>query len=140
MRVGAQFLIAVRLLCSMKQLQAQLLLKNSDQHVHLHCIGDSVVYAENSRQFPMYWLESKGETSAAAALRAAPSEEARRRALQDHLQDQSKRQAFAEAVRYMLTPFFQKEILECRLKQEAIGESIPVLNIPNLILETARPF
>lgn len=139
MKVGAQFLIAVRLLSTVKNLSAHLTVLGRGAQLHVYCWGKSVVYLE-STEFPFGWLQQHGEPAIASELRSAPGNEQKLQIFRKLREKPELRQAFREAASAELSAFFKGEILECKLKQFPPVTSEGVLTLTEVFFDCARPF
>lgn len=140
MRIGAQFLIAVRLLSTVRNLSAHLTLVGRGAHLNLFCRGKQVVFLETSKQFPLTWLQSHGETTIAGELKNATTIDAKLHAFRMVSDKQELRAAFREAAREALVGFFQGEVNECKLKQMPAFSLPGMLTLSEVFFDCARPF
>lgn len=139
MKVGVQFLIAVRLLSTVKNLSAHLTLVGRDTQLHVYCWGKHVVYLE-SAEFPFGWLHQHGEVAMASELRSAPGSEQRLQIFRKLREKPDLRLGFREAASTELSRFFKGEILECKLKQFPPVTSEGILTLTEVFFDCARPF
>ena len=140
MRVGPQFLIAIRLLSTTKNLQGRLSITSSGQQLNVYCHGDQVLFMDTSQQFPVSWLQATDNAAISGELQAASAPDARIRAFQAVASNPNLLSQFRNACQKILVDFFLGEIQECRLKQENIGTSTTVLTLPEAFFAASLPF
>lgn len=140
MKVGAQFLIAVRLLSTVKNLSAHLTLTGRGAQLNLYCLEKKVIYLDTSSQFPQSWFQGRGETAIAGELAPTASFEQKIQTIRKIEAKPDLLTAFREASRGILTTFFQGPVLECRLKQITPVASFALLTLPDIFFDYAHPF
>lgn len=139
MKVGQQFLIAVRLLTTVKGLSSRLTVSGRSGQAHLYCRGNEVLFIETSTRFPFSWLVERRD-SVAGALQAATVIDDKLRAFQSVVKNDSLRRDFRTAAFSVLADFFRGDILECRMKQEPPLSALAAFTLQEGLFGCGRTF